>query len=80
MSLEQALQEQRIERTAFAVQDHLDSLFVAERWLIDAFAGERVVDVCERDHLCRDGDLVSFEAIRIAASVIAFVVPARNLA
>ena len=37
LSFHQAFQKKRVERAAFAIEDHLNGFFVTERWLVDAF-------------------------------------------
>ena len=45
LNIGQALDQERVERTALAVQDHLERLLVTERLFIAAFAGQGVVDI-----------------------------------
>ena len=46
--------------------------------LIAALAGQGVVHVRQRHHLCRNGDLVPFQPVRVAIAVPALVVPAAD--
>ncbi len=75
----ETFQQQRVEHAAFVVVDHFERLFVGERLLVTALAGEGVVNVRDRDYLGRDGDLVSLESVGVAVSVPAFMMPAANL-
>ncbi len=72
----QALDQNRVKRTALAVQDHADRLVGRERRLIATLARERVVHVRDRDDLRGNGNVVPFQPVGIALSVITLVVPA----
>ena len=76
--LSQAVQQQRIEGTALAVQDHAQRGVVIVGVLIAALAGQSVVYVCQRHHLRRNGDLIPFQPVGVAIAVPALVVPATD--
>ena len=48
------------------------------RLLVAALAGEGVIDIRDGDDLCRYGNFVALESVGVAASVVAFVVPATD--
>ena len=73
------MQQQRVERSALAVQDHLHGFFVGEGFFVAAFTGQRVVHIRQRDQLCADGNFIPFQPIRVAAPIPALVVPAGDL-
>ena len=73
------MQQQRIERPALTVQDHLHGFFVGVGFFVAAVAGQCIVHIGQRDQLCADGDLIALQPIRIAAAIPAFVVPAGDL-
>ena len=75
----EAVEQQRVERAALAVEDHLQGSLVGEGLLVAAIARERVVNIRERDDLCRNGDLVALEPVGIAAAVPALMMPAADL-
>ncbi len=50
-----------------------------ECFFINAFAGQRVVYIRQSNNLGGNRDFIPFEAVRITAPVVAFVVPAANL-
>ena len=77
--IEQALEQQRIERAALAVYDHPQGGLVVIRGLVAAHACQRVVHIGNRNDLRRDRDLLAGQAVRIAAAVVALVMPARDL-
>ena len=77
--IEQALEQQRIKRAALAVYDHPQGGLVVIRGLVAAHACQRVVHIGNRNDLRRDRDLLAGQAVRIAAAVVALVVPARDL-
>ena len=76
--LSQAVQQQRVERAALAVQDHAQRGVVVVGVLIAALAGQSVVYVCQCHHLRRNGDLIFFQPVRVAIAVPALVVPAAD--
>ncbi len=65
----QALQQQRVKRSALAVQDHLHSFFVGKCFLITAFTRQRIIHIGQRDQLCADGNFIPLQPIRVAASI-----------
>ena len=75
LDIRQALQQQRIERPALAVQDHLHGFFVGVGFFVAAVAGQCIVHIGQRDQLCADGDLIALQPIRVAAAIPALVVP-----
>ena len=77
--IEQALEQQRIERAALAVYDHPQGGLVVIRGLVAAHACQRVVHIGNRNDLRRNRDRLAGQTVRIAAAVIALVVPARDL-
>ena len=74
----QAIQKHRVKSAALAVQYHAQRGVVVVSVLIAALAGQGVVHVCQRHHLCRNGDLVPFQPVRVAAAVPALVMPAAD--
>lgn len=78
LDLHKAFQQDGVEGTALAVQDHVHSLPVGVRLFVAALTGQRVVDVRQRNDLRFDGDLVPFQPVRVAAAVPPLVVPAGN--
>ena len=74
----QAVQQQRVERAALAVQYHAQRGIVVVGVLITALAGQGVVHVRQRHHLRRNGDLVPFQPVGVAIAVPALVVPAAD--
>ena len=76
--LSQAVQQQRVERAALAVQDHAQRGVVVVGVLIAALAGQSVVHVRQCHHLRRNGDLIFFQPVRVAIAVPALVVPAAD--
>ena len=79
LDIRQALQQQRIERPALAVQDHLHGFFVGVGFFVAAVTGQCIVHIGQRNQLCADGDLIALQPIRVAAAIPAFVVPAGDL-
>lgn len=76
IDVNQAVEQQRVELTAFAVKYHFQSSFVRERLLIYTLAYQRVVNVRKGYQLRRDRYLVALEPVRLSPAVPAFVVPA----
>ena len=79
LDIRQALQQQRIERSALAVQNHLHGFFVGVGFFVAAVTGQCIIHIGQRDQLCADGDFIALQPIRIAAAIPAFVVPAGDL-
>ena len=76
--LSQAVQQQRVEGTALAVQYHAQRGVVIVGVLIAALAGQSVVYVCQCHHLRRNWDLIPFQPVGVAIAVPALVVPAAD--
>ena len=77
--LQQAFQQQRVERAALAVEDHLDRRILLDGLFVAPLVCQRVVDIRQRHHLRGNGDLLSPQPIRVAVSVPALMVPAADL-
>ena len=75
----QAVEQHRVERAALSVEDHGDGGVVGVCLFVAAVTGQRVKYVRQCDYLRRDRDLFTEQAVRIAAAVPAFVVPAADL-
>ena len=45
LQIDKAIDEQRVERSAIAVKDHVHGLLVRERLLVHAIAGQGIVDI-----------------------------------
>ena len=73
--LGQAFQQQRVERPALAVQNHLHRGVVVEGLLVAALARQRVVDVGHCDDLRGDGDVLALQPVGVAAAVPPLVMP-----
>ena len=76
----QALQKQRIERPAFAVEDHAHRFFVRDGFFVHPLVGQGVVYIRQRNHLGLYWDLLSYQSVGVSASVVALVVPSANVA
>lgn len=53
--LQKALQQNRVKRTAFPVQNHLNGSLMGKRLFIYPFAHQCIIYVCQRNHLCEMG-------------------------
>ena len=58
--------------------NHLNGYVLRKSLLITAITCQGIKGVGKRNHLCRDGNLIPLEAIRITGSVIAFMMTAGN--
>ena len=71
----QAFQQQRMKDSALSVKDHFHCCIRGICRLIAPFTGERIIDICQGDHLCRERDGIPLQAIRITAAVISLMMP-----
>ena len=74
----QTFQQQGVELAALAVQNHLDGGIVVKGLFVATLTRQGIVDVSQGHNLCGDGDLIPFQAVRVAAAVPALMVPAAD--
>ena len=77
--IQQALQQQRIERAAFSPQNSGDCRIVVNGFLILSVGRQRVVNIRQSHDLRGNRNLLPAQTIRISVSVPAFMMPAANL-
>ena len=75
----QAIQQQGIKTTAFAVENHSNGFFLTVCLLIAAFAGQRIVNVGKGNDLRGNRNLVAAKPVRIAAAVVTLMMPAADI-
>ena len=75
----QAFQQQRIESAVLSGGQLSDRFLLREGRVLVPLAGQTVIGIRQRYHLCCDGDVIALPAIGIAAAVPALMVPAADL-
>lgn len=77
--IHQTFQQDGVKSPAFPPQDHPHGFLVGIGGFVYPFAGQGVIDVCQRDHLGGDGDVLPFETVGIPTAVIPFMVPTADV-
>ena len=75
----QTAQQQGIVAAALAVVDHFNGLLVGKSLLVAALAGQGIIGVRQRHHLCGDGDVIPGQSVGIPLAVPALMVPPADL-
>ena len=79
LAIDERLHDVRIELRSIATQDDLTSLGMIEGRLVDTLARERVIHVRQGHDTTAQWDLISFQAARVAATVVALVMRDRDV-